>query len=138
MSEEDTTTRALELMAQTLLVEYRLIMHYPRLSNMVPEGECRDIVMLLGEDSVRHADIVSQAIRSLGGAPPFPSVDPLPDLPVQAIFRRQLEYEKLALMLHSEAAGLVGEWQPILLGIADEERSHIRIEERILERLGQS
>ncbi|MDP2659294.1 MAG: ferritin-like domain-containing protein, partial [Dehalococcoidia bacterium] len=123
MSEEDTTARALELMAQTLVVEYRFIMHYPRLANMVPEGECRDIVKVLGEDSVRHADIVMEAIRSLGGTPPFPSMEPLPDLPVVSIFRKQLEYEKLALFLHTEAAEMVGPGShDALKRIAEQER----------------
>ena len=138
MSNDETIrrTRAQELLGQVLQVEYRFIIHYPRLMDMAPDKETRELMRLVGESSVRHADVTAQALRTLGVVPPFPAFEALPEDPPKKIFEKQLEYEKLALMLHSEAASLVEEWQPVLQGIADEERSHIRTVERILERLG--
>ncbi|MCL4369315.1 MAG: ferritin-like domain-containing protein [Chloroflexi bacterium] len=138
MSDENAIhrTRALELLGQILQVEYRFIIHYPRLMDMAPDEETREMMRVVGESSVRHADVTAQVLRTLGAVPPFPAFEALPADPPKRIFERQLEYEKLALMLHSEAAGLVEEWRPILQSIADEERSHIRIVERILEQLG--
>ncbi len=88
---------------------------------------------------MRHADITAQVLRGMGAVPPFPGLEPLPDLPARDLFQKQLEYERLALMLHSEGANLVTEeWREPLRRIADEERGHIRAVERILERLGDS
>lgn len=132
-----STARAIELMAQTLQVEYRFIVHYPRLMDMAPDTESRGMMQRIGSDSVKHADVVRQAIQALGGTPPFPALEALPDLPIGEMFRKQLEYERLALMLHSRAAELVGpEWREAVRRIAEEERWHIRGVEGILERLG--
>jgi bacterioferritin (cytochrome b1) len=135
---DDPTERALGLMGQTLQVEYRFIIHYPRLKEMLPDEESRRIIQVLGEDSTRHADIVARAMRDLGGTPLFPSLEPLPDLSVREVLQRQLEYERLALMLHTEAAGLVGdEWREHLQRIAEQERWHIEGMEMVLKRLGE-
>lgn len=129
--------QAVGLMALVLQVEYRFIVYYPRLEGLLPDDESRATVRMLGEASVRHADLVGRVIRALGGTPGFPALEPFPDLPVVDIFRRQLEYEKLALMLHRGAAALVGQqWRELLRGVAEEERSHILGVEKILKALG--
>lgn len=130
--------RAIELLEQVLQVEYRFIVHYPRLMEMTPDNETREIMRMVGEASVRHADTTAQILRRMGAIPPFPGLEPLPDLPVRDLFQRQLEYEKLALMLYSQAAELVAEeWQDSVRRIAEEEQWHIQGVERILGRLGQ-
>lgn len=135
--EEDATAQAMELMAKTLQVEYRFLVYYHRLMDLVPNDQNRANVRMLGEDSLRHADLVSQTIRAMGGTPAFPPLEPFPGLPVREIFQRQLEYEKLALMLHTRAAELVApEWREPLLGIAKQERWHVLVVEKILEELG--
>lgn len=132
-----STKRALEALALNLQVEYRFIFYYPCLARLVPDDGTREIVLVLGEESVRHADAVVQVIRALGGTPPFPSIDTLPDLPAKELFRKQLEYEKLALVLHTQAAELVeSKWRESLHRLAEAERRHIAAVEKILERLG--
>jgi len=133
---EKDAAEAIELLQQVLQVEYRIIVHYPRLMAMTPDEESRELMRRVGESSVRHADVTAQILRQMGVVPPFPGVEPPPDEPPRELFQRQLEYERLALMNHSRAAGLVAEeWQGALERIADEERGHIRWVERILERL---
>lgn len=125
----------LDLLAKALQVEYRIIAHYPKLMSLVTD-ESRDTVLVLGSDSIRHSDAVMAVIRNLGDEPPFPHVDPLPELPIEDLFKMQLEYEKLALFLHTEAARLAPpEHQATFQQLAQQERVHILGVERILERI---
>jgi len=137
-AEQAFLAQALELLARTLQLEYRFIMDYPRLMRMFRDREVKATLRLLWKDSACHADALTHVIRGLGGAPPFPTQEPLPNLPVPEILRKQLEYEKEAQTLHTQAAGLAG---PLRLGplrdIAQQERWHVLRVERILYRLGQ-
>lgn len=135
---EGPVGEALDLLRRALDVEYRFILYYPKVEKLMPDEDTAQKVRLLGQDSVRHADIVSQAITNLGGAATIPTLDPLPDpLNLQGLFRTQLEYEKLALWLYNQAAGLVPPELASYFGtIAEQEKWHIRVTEGILQRLG--
>jgi bacterioferritin len=91
----------------------------------------------LGTASVHHADIVANAITQLGGQPswgfsPFPEDDDILN-----IFQIQLEKEKKALELHRQSANLVpsGSLAKSLAALADEERHHIEIVNKIISKL---
>lgn len=129
---------ALDLLRHALEVKYRFIVHYPRLTRMMPDQELASKLETLGRDSTRHADIVSRTISRLGGIAPVPTVDLLPEpLDFKDFFRKQLELEKLALWLHTKASESVGEeLAPSLREIAEQERWHIRLTEEIISRLG--
>ena len=134
--ETERIGQMVELLGRSLQVEYRIIVHYPKLMAMLPDEETRNLALTLGLDSIRHADTVREVIMGLGEEPPFPSVDALPDVSVRDIFRRQLEYEKLAFLLHTEAANLASpEHKAAFRRIAQEESHHIEGVERILKKL---
>ena len=59
----------LDLLNQGLQLEYSLIVHYPRLSSAIKDEETRKLVLKLGNDSIRHADIVAGVISGLGENP---------------------------------------------------------------------
>jgi bacterioferritin len=120
-----------------LKIEYTLIVHYPRLASSIKDDEARKLALKLGTDSVRHADIVSRAITTLGGRPAW-TFAPLPeDFDILQIFRIQLEKEKLALKLHRQAADLA-QSRPIaaaLKAIAVDEEHHIAAVELIIKKI---
>lgn len=126
-----------------LNLEYTLIVHYPRLAGMVRDAETREMINELSSVSIKHADIVAEAITRLGGKPnwsfeAFPSQVNLVD-----VFQKQLKKEETARDLHRQSAHLVsvGDFKDKLElrnkfeKIASEEESHIKIVENILERL---
>jgi rubrerythrin len=142
MTTTQTTTgrssqTTLDLLNQALNVEYSLIVHYPRIANSLPDEETRRLVHGLGEASIRHADVVADAIKELGGKPDW-SFEPFPEhMDTVSIFKIQLQKEKMALMLHQETARLVRSrvLREKFKAIAGEEESHIRTVEEILDRL---
>ena len=129
--------RALELLSQALQIEYSMIVQYPQFAQMIQDEEIKREVLALGAASTRHADVVSQAILKLGGAPEmsFEFVDRDTDLLI--IFTEQLEKEKLALTLHHQAAGLMQDdsLAEEFTRLAEEEKMHIKTVERIIEGL---
>ena len=127
----------IDILARALEVEYQIIIHSPRVAKMMPDKQLELKVELLGQDSIRHADIVAATITKLGSIPPFPSFTPLPEpLNLKDFFKKQLVLEKLALDLHSQAAESVGDdLAPSLRQLAEQERWHIRIVEEILSRI---
>ncbi len=137
MKEMDTTKEAYELLSQALEVEYQIIVHSPQVARMIPEKELSVKVEQLGLDSVRHADVVANTISKLGGVPPFPRFEPLPELlDLKDFFRKQLDLEHLALDLHTRAAGILGEQSgQSLQQLAEDERRHIKVVEDIISRL---
>ena len=139
MREKKSTKEDLvELLNQALRLEYTLIVHYPRITSEMPAGEARDKSIRLGQDSVKHADIVASAITDLGGRPVF-AFDPPPlDMELVELFQKQLEKEKLAFSLHHQCAGMASDFnlKSRLLGIADEEAVHIQLVKDILADLG--
>lgn len=127
----------IELLNQSLRLEYGLIIHYPRIASSIDNEEAKETAMRLGEYSTRHADVVANAIRELGGEPIW-SFDSFPESENLAqIFRAQLDKENLALSLHIKVASLVP--NPMLRDkftqMAKEEKEHIKLVETILSRL---
>jgi bacterioferritin (cytochrome b1) len=137
MKEVDTTKEAQEVLSRALEVEYQMIINTPQIARMIPGEELALKVERLGLDSVRHADVVANTISKLGGVPPFPRFQPLPEfLDLKDFFKKQLDLEHFALDLHSRAARVVGEhWAPSLLQLAEDERWHIKVVEDIISRL---
>lgn len=75
-----------------------------------------------------------------GGAEPELGIDPFPEgKSLHQIFRLQLEKEKLALWLHSQAAELATDLQMrrSMEIVALEERYHVEVVEKILSWLGE-
>jgi bacterioferritin (cytochrome b1) len=137
MKEVDTRKEAYEVLSRALEVEYQIIVHSPQIARMIPGKELSVKVEQLGLDSVRHADVVAHTISKLGGVPPFPRFELLPELlDLKDLFRKQLELEHLALDLHTRAAGILGEQsaQP-LQRLAEDERRHIKVVEDIISSL---
>ena len=63
---------------------------------------------------------MANAISGLGGIPPFPSIVPLSEpVDFKDFFQRQLDLERLAFNLHTQASEGVGEqWAPSLHKLA--------------------
>jgi len=126
--------KALNLLNQALQLEYSLIFYYPRLASAIEDKEARNLVLKLGSDSIKHADVVASAIQELGGVPLW-SFEPFPEgIDLIKIFQVQLEKEKLALQLHLKNAGLApaGSLRNRFENMAKEEESHIQIVKNIL------
>ncbi len=136
---KDVYPRIIEVLNQSLKLEYSLITHYPRIASSIDDEEIKKMAIRLGEYSTRHADIVARAIQELGGEPIW-NLDPFPEsASLIPIFRIQLDKEKLALSLHTEEANLIP--NPMLRGkftrMAEEEKEHIKLVEAILSKLGE-
>jgi bacterioferritin len=130
----------LDLLNKALQLEYTLIIHYPRLANSIKDSETRKLVQNLGTASVHHADVVADAITQLGGTPDW-SFTPFPDdYELVHIFQIQLQKEKQALQLHQQAADLVppGPLVDSIKALANEEKTHISIVERVISKLKNS
>lgn len=99
-----------DLLNETLEVEYCMILNYPRLvdqlincDNIDDEQLIRDLKRL-GEDSVRHADRVIGMISLLGGEPNWRCECCERRVDISMIMSQQLEKEKIAHSLYEEAA----------------------------------
>ena len=100
---------ALDLLQRALDVEYQFITHYPHLAMMLHDEEMVSELQTLGEDSIKHADIVANAITKLGGVPSIPIIAALPEsMDLKEFFHKQLELEKEAYSLHTQAAENIG------------------------------
>ncbi len=122
---------------RALTLEYTLIIHYPRLAAMIPDETTRKLASELGSASIKHADIVANAIIRLGGKPDW-SFEPFPEkVDLVSIFQTQLGKEKTALELHRQNAYLVTDsaLREKFEDIAKEEESHIKMVQSILARL---
>lgn len=129
--------RLLDALNESLRVEYTLIIHYPRLVGLLEDEEARRLVLRLGQDSMRHANIVAAAIQELGGTPQW-GFDPFPEgMSLAQIFELQLEKEKLALYLHQRSCELADspDLEKRLRQIATEEEYHINTVQLILGKL---
>ena len=132
-----TKEGVLGILSRALEVEYTTIVNYPRIVRMMPNEQSASWVQLLGEDSIKHADKVAAAISGLGGIPPFPRFELLPDNPdLVGFFEKQLDLEYLALDLHTKAAEGIGEqFAPSFRQLAEQERWHIKLVNDILVKL---
>ena len=126
--------QTVDLLNQILKMEYSLIIHYPRLANRIKDKEMKKLVQELGIASISHADTVANIIMKLGGNAIW-SFEQLPEEDsLVKIFQLQLEKEKTALQLHQQAAKLVidSQMRAQLSGLAEEERSHIKVADGII------
>lgn len=131
------SSKLLDLLNQTLELEYTLIIYYPRIASAIQDEETKKLAQSLGTASIDHADIVSNAITKLGGIPHW-SFGAFPDeMDFNKIFQNQLEKEKLALKLHNQIVGLITDYsiRNKFAEMAKEEEHHIKTVEKILERL---
>jgi len=137
MTQTEATQHVIDVLSRALEVEYGMIVHYPRIARLLPSEALAMRADLLGQDSIRHADIVAKAITELGGVAPFPSFEPLPEpLDLAEFFKTQLERERLALSLHNEAAeGADERLAPSLREVAEQEKWHIAVVEEIIAKL---
>ncbi len=128
---------ALDLLRRTLEVEYQFIVHYPRLAKKIPDEELASKLQILGQDSIKHADVVSSTISKLGSIAPIPTVAALPEpLDLKNFLRKQLELEKLALSLHTKVESIAKELVFSFRQITEQEQWHIKIVEEIISRVG--
>ena len=129
----------LDVLNQTLELEYTLIIHYPRIAEAIRDRETKQLALSLGTASISHFDTVSKAITKLGGVPRW-SFEPFPHgTNLRNIFEVQLEKEKLALKLHQQIAGMTSDnfsLRDKFSKLSSEEGSHIQTVEKILSRLG--
>jgi bacterioferritin (cytochrome b1) len=129
--------KILDILNRALRLEYSLIIHYPRINMAIHDKDLKNMVKTLGVMSIKHADVVADAITSLGGTPEW-SFEPAPEeIDLKSIFQIQLGKEKLALQLHSECSKLFSDMslKTQFETLAMQEEGHIKIVEDILSRL---
>ena len=131
------SSELLDLLNQTLELEYTLIIHYPRIASAIQDHETKQLAQSLGTASIGHADTVAHAITRLGGTPHWSFGSFPAEMDLKKIFQGQLEKEKLALKLHRQIVGLITDssLRDKFSGLAKEEESHIITVEKILARL---
>ena len=129
-----TVGKEIDLLNQALQLEYTLIVQYAKFAELINDGEVQRLVRGLGTASIKHADVVSRAIVQLGGIPRWSFEIVEPGIDVLRIFQTQLEKEKLARELHTQAADLVDDisLKEEFSQMAKEEERHIEIVEKIL------
>jgi bacterioferritin len=127
----------LDLLNQTLELEYTLIIHYPRIASAIQDKEAKQLAQSLGSASIGHADTVAHAIIKLGGTPHWSFGSFPTEMDLKKIFQGQLEKEKLALKLHQRIVGLITDssMRDKFIGMTKDEESHIKTVEQILTRL---
>jgi len=136
---EDEIERLLDNLSEALGIEYTMIIHYPRLVNILKDKETRELASKLGTDSLRHVDIVAKTIKELGREPNW-SFEPFPDeIDFVRIFQEQLRSEELALKLHRQNAAIAPSLslRETFRNVANDEENHIEIVRNILSRLTQ-
>jgi bacterioferritin len=131
-------SQVVDTLNQALKLEYSLVINYPRLASAIRDNEARRMTLMLGSASIHHADTVADAITVMGGTPNW-SFEPLPsEKNIVDIFKIQLEKEELALQLHKQSVNLVNNdsLKDKFCKLADEEKEHIELVNRIISRLG--
>lgn len=130
-------SRVVDLLNQTLKLEYSLIVNYPRLASAIKNDQTRQMTLTLGTDSIQHADIVANAITAMGGTPNW-LFEPLPlEMDIVDIFKKQLEKERLALRSYQQGMNLVSSnyLRDKFSKLADQEKQHIELVQSIISRL---
>ena len=127
----------LDVLNQTLELEYTLIIHYPRIAEAIRDYETKQLAQSLGTASIGHADTVAKAITRLGGTPHWSFGSFPTEMNLTKIFEGQLEKEKLALKLHQQIVGMITDYsiRNDFIRLPKEEESHIKTVEKILTRL---
>ena len=135
MSKNNGNTAALALLNEALRLEYSIIIHFPRLVNMVKDLRLKKSISVLGNDSIGHADAVASAIRTLGGTPTWAFEAPPEGAGLRKMMEIQLEKEKIAEGIHRRVASLMTDPElkaKFSLMSADEKR-HAALAGKILE-----
>ena len=130
----ENSHRIMDALNEALTLEYSMIIHYPLINKAIKDLDVQDMVKVLGVDSIKHADVVADTVRSMGGKPSW-NLDPAPDdIDLSKIFVSQLGKEKRAYLLHNDAARLVPDntLRTSFENIALQELEHIKIVEYIL------
>jgi len=132
------SSQIVDRLNQALKLEYSIIIHIPRIASIIKDEKTREMALMLGNASIKHADIVASAISELGGSPEWAFQAAPVEEDLVEIFQKQLDKEKLALQLHQDTASLIQDRNLRLKfdQIAREEEEHIQIVNNILERLG--
>ena len=129
--------KLVELLNQTVKLEYALIIHYPRIASAIRDPEAKKLAQSLGTASIAHLDTVIDTLTKLGGTPRW-SFESFPnELNLRKVFQIQLEKEKLALRLHQQIAGMTmdADLRDKFNELSREEGSHVKIVEEILSKL---
>ena len=129
--------KLLDILNQTLALEYTLIIHYPRIADGIRDAETKRLAQSLGTAAISHADTVANAIKRLGGVPNW-SFEPFAiDLDLKKTFRTQLAKEMSVLELHKQIAGMVKDSsiRDTFKELAIEDEGRVEIVERVLARL---
>ena len=131
------SSELLELMNQTLELEYTLIIHYPRIASIIRDPETKQLAQSLGTASIGHADTVAHAIAKLGGSPRWSFGSFPAEMDLKKIFEGQLEKEKLALKMHQQIIGMITDipLRDEFVKLPKEEELHIKTVEKIITRL---
>ena len=133
------SSQILNLLNQTLKLEYSIIIHMPRIASNIKDEETRDMALTLGNASIKHADTVANAISALGGNPEWGFEAAPVGKDLIELFEQQLDKEKLARQLHRESTSLVQDRTLKLKfeQLARDEEEHIQIVNDVLARLRQ-
>jgi bacterioferritin (cytochrome b1) len=131
--------QVLDVLNQSLSVEYSMILQYPAINKKIHDPDIKSMVNILVSFSIKHADTVASAIKSLGGTPHWTFEDPPSEVDLKKLFHKQLEKEKLALKLHSDGVHIVLDkaWRTRFEAMAKQELEHIKLVENILKLIGQ-
>ncbi len=139
-SKDIINAKLVDLLNETLKLEYSFIIHYPRISNAIRDEGLKKLAQALGTASIKHADTVANAIKKLGGKAEW-SFEAIPDEDdLVKVFRKQLEKEREALRVYTLVAGMAldRDIKEKLKVLAEEEKGHISTVERILTTLEKS
>lgn len=101
------------------------------------DAESARLLKFLQAQSLEHEEFVRQTIRELGEEPREQITRPDPALTPKELLERQLEQERLAQLIHGQAAQLAPteEISKKLVKISNDEKEHVAIVERILSRM---
>jgi bacterioferritin len=131
------SVKLVDVLNQTLKLEYSFIVHYPRLANAVKDEEAKELVLKLGATSIEHASVVADAITGLGGEPDWYFELYPEDKDILTIFKGQREKEQMALDLHELCINMVSssELKEKFKKIALDEIYHIESVDKIISKL---
>jgi bacterioferritin len=134
---ENNNAAALALLNEALRLEYSIIIHFPRMVNMVRDARLKKYISVLGNDSVGHADAVAAAIRQMGGNPNWSFEAPPDGQDMRQIMETQLEKEHQAEKLHRKVGDLMldPELRQRFYGMSEDEKHHAELAKKILEML---
>lgn len=133
-----TDTKDVTTVLNTCLqVEYSFIVNLPRQSSRFNDEELMNDLRQLAQESLRHFDRISSALRRLGTTPIWGFELEAEGIDTKQMLLRQLDKERLAKMGYEIAVRLTSapNLQRMLLEQVSDEDRHIAIVQRALDRL---